>query len=158
MNANSDFFEGTPVLNRRFALYLPSVEQSGEPAENFEILADASADLLCTLFGGVTAYPSTGRFKRKTGAFQKEVIVVLECFCDRLLWDENSRLIQNVMRLLARLLKQESIACSLDGEVCFVSPIAQFEGACPSTAVELKGAGTGLRCAPSFNLRPIPKN
>ena len=119
---SSEWFGSQTPPNRRFALFLPSRNKEGEAIQSFEKVSEVTAHTLCGLFGGVTRYPATGMFHRETGATQKEEVVVLECFCEVEKWNRNSPSVLRLVRLLSGLLDQESVACSLDGEMIFVSP------------------------------------
>ena len=122
MSSTHLWHEADGTLNRRFVIYLPSCRKDGSAIEGYQDLADAAARLLCELFGGVTSYPATGLFRRSTGEAQKEQVVALETFCESADWERRSNFLHRTAAMLAELLDQESIACSLDGRLSFVEP------------------------------------
>lgn len=122
MKDNDGWFGNEAPLNHRFAIYLPSCEKEGQPIENFEEFARSTARMLCALFGGATRYPAEGLYQRKSGTPQSEEIIVLESFCDSVQWARESGFLRTWIRVLSALLRQESIACSLDGNMSFVPP------------------------------------
>ena len=140
MKAGTNWFEDEKPLNRRFAVYLPSEDKSGEPIHGLEIAIDSTMSMLCDRFGGVTSFPATGRFQRDSGSIQYENIFVLESFCDIESWNESSRFLQVWVGLLAAVLRQESIACLLDGKMVLVLPMhidEPLEQITPNTLREL---------------------
>ena len=119
-----DIFEGARASTRchRFVIYLPTKRKDGTPVEGFEQLASAAEELICRRLGGVTSYPACGAFIRDTGQLQREHIQVLESFSSEDAWREHSPFLGRLAKLLARELDQESIACSLDGEMALATP------------------------------------
>jgi hypothetical protein len=122
MKNTDDWFGNEAPLNHRFAIYLPSCEQEGQPIDDLEAFANSTSRMLCDIFGGVTRYPAKGLYQRKSGTPQGEEIIVLESFCDSEQWTRESGFLRAWVRVLSALLRQESIACSLDGNMSFVPP------------------------------------
>lgn len=120
MPGNSSWFQQDPPMTRRFALYLPSREKNGHVIKDFERIAGETADDLCRRFGGVTRYPATGYFRDSEGRSQGERIEVLEAFCTPEDWARESSSIRSLVRGIAHALHQESVACSLDGQMAIV--------------------------------------
>lgn len=122
MKNPDDWFQKETPLNHRFAIYLPSCEKDGQLIDGFERLADSTSRMLCGRFGGVTVYPANGLYQRESGTPQSEKILVLESFCDSEGWARESAFLHAWVRVLSAQLRQESIACSLDGNMIFVPP------------------------------------
>ena len=87
-----------------------------------EKLVEAAEELLCERLGGVTSYPARGAYIRESGEIQREQVQVLESFCDEQVWEKEAIFLKQLAKLLARELDQESVACSLDGEMSFAVP------------------------------------
>ncbi|MES2923124.1 MAG: hypothetical protein V4819_16325 [Verrucomicrobiota bacterium] len=119
-----EWFDLPCPQNRRFALFLPSRSKEGVTIRSFDRVSEATARALCALFGGVTSYPANGMFRRETGIIQNEALVVLECFCQVETWNQHASSVRRLVTILGGLLDQESVACSLDGNMIFVSPSA----------------------------------
>ena len=124
MASTSDWFKNEKPLNRRFAIYLPGNDRNGEAIDGLDMAIDSTMSMLCDLFGGVTAFPAKGRFRRESGSTQCENIFVLESFCDFQSWNDSSHFLEMWAGTLAALLRQESIACLLDGKMTLVPPLA----------------------------------
>ena len=127
----------------RFVIYLPSAPRS-EAAEAGDIEA-AVARILCERFGGVTAYPAKGTFALASGHVQTEPVTVLETYGEREAWRENRDGVAAMARLLARLLGQESVGCSVDGKMILVEAAEGGDpwirdGACPDVYELLRRA------------------
>ncbi len=122
MKNPDDWFRKEAPLTHRFAIYLPSCQKDGQPIDGFEGLADSTSHMLCDLFGGVTVYPAKGLYQRESGTPQSEEILVLESFCDNEGWTRKSAFLHAWASVLSALLRQESIACSMDGNMSFVLP------------------------------------
>lgn len=114
---SKEWFDGPPVLNRRFVLYLPSQTKDGGSIPQLEEIAGGIAAMLSRRFGGATSYPATGHFGP-----QQESIQVIECFCDRSSWEKSSGYLFSLVKELAEFCDQEMIACSLDGQMVLVKP------------------------------------
>lgn len=128
MTGTPDWFGMEAPLNHRFAIYLPSCERDGKPIAGFEEFAVSTSRMLCDLFGGVTRYPAKGLYQKDTGTPQSEDIIVLESFCDSAGWTRESGFLRAWVRVLSALLRQESLACSLDGNMSFVIPCKLMDG------------------------------
>ncbi|MES2980904.1 MAG: hypothetical protein V4727_01210 [Verrucomicrobiota bacterium] len=122
MKSADDWFKEETPLTHRFAIYLPSCQKDGKSIDGFEALADSTSRMLCERFGGVTGYPAKGLYQRESGTPQSEEILVLESFCDSEGWERESAFLHAWARVLSALLHQESIACSMDGNMSFVLP------------------------------------
>ena len=105
----------------RFVIYLPGCQADGQPIPDIEKLADETARTLCGKFGGVTRYPATGYFESGDEAVQKEGIHVLEFFCGREELNREDAFLWDLLSKLRTALKQESMACSLDGRMTLIS-------------------------------------
>ncbi len=103
-------------LPKRFVIYLPAVKWEWE-----DLLAGVEL-LLCRRFGGLTTYPATGLFQRETGAIQRESVQVLECYGELESWPEDRLILHGLAGILAAVMEQEAIACSVDGRMHFVEP------------------------------------
>lgn len=114
---SQSWFDGSPVLNRRFVIYLPSRTKNGEPVAAVDALATGISRMLSERFGGATAYPATGHFGR-----QQEDIFVIECFCSEESWQASSEYLFSLVKAIGRYCKQEATACSLDGQMLLVAP------------------------------------
>lgn len=118
MNATtSEWFDGPPVLNRRFVIYLPSQKRNGTEVPRLRLLAAGIAAMLSERFGGATIYPATGHF-----GTQREDILVIECFCEEEAWQVSSSYLFSIVKALGQHCEQEAIACSLDGRMLLVPP------------------------------------
>jgi hypothetical protein len=127
----------------RFVIYLPSPSRPTS-VEAGDIEA-AVARILCERFGGVTAYPAKGTFALASGHIQTEPVTVLEAYGEREAWRENRDGVAAMARLLARLLGQESLGCSVDGKMILVEVVegghpSIGDGACPDVYALLRGA------------------
>lgn len=109
-----------PLL-RRFVIYVPAGDGSAQPVPDGP-LTSAVAEILCERFGGVTSYPATGRFTLASGAIQTESVMVLESYCEQEAWNRDHAALHELAKVLARLLRQESIAYSVDGRMSLVGP------------------------------------
>lgn len=98
-------------------VYLPSKMKTGEDIPDLERISDAIAEDMRRRFGGASRYPATGYFGE-----QKEQILVIESYCTPADWLASSDHLHALMRALGSYLKQESIACSLDGKMALVKP------------------------------------
>lgn len=114
---SQSWFDGSPVLNRRFVIYLPSRTKNGEPVAAVDALANGISRMLSARFGGATAYPATGYFGK-----QQEDIFVIECFCGEESWQASSEYLFSLVKAIGRYCKQEATACSLDGQMLLVAP------------------------------------
>ncbi|MBC7979480.1 MAG: hypothetical protein H7Y36_02845 [Armatimonadetes bacterium] len=110
-------------LNRHATIYLTSREKDGKSIDSFQDVLEATTNLLCELFGGVTCYPALGLFQRETGSPQREEIHILESYCDNTAWARESHFLWTMAGVLSALLRQETMACSLDGQMAFVEPV-----------------------------------
>jgi hypothetical protein len=107
----------------RVAIYLPSAP---EPAlTSASDIEAAVAKTLCELFGGVTAYPAKGTFALASGRIQTEPVTVLEAYGEREAWEQHRDGVAAMARLLARLLGQESVGCSVDGKMVLVEAVEE---------------------------------
>jgi hypothetical protein len=103
-------------LPKRFVMYLPEVE-AGRTG-----LLEAVEHLFCRRFGGVTSYPAVGLFQSESGAIQRERVQVLECYGELENWSADCALLRGLATVIASLLDQEAIACSVDGRMHLVAP------------------------------------
>lgn len=102
----------------RFALYFPL----GNGETELGALLRTLEEFLCASFGGLTSYPGTGLFRRKSGTIQRESVQVLEGYCSPEVWAMLAREIDRILALLALAMNQQSIAFSYNGELRFVRP------------------------------------
>lgn len=102
----------------RFVIYLPTASERSPVRA--DVLEDVVARILCEHFGGVTAYPAKGTFASASGTVQTEPIMVLETYCDRASWQSNQGRALSLVRLLARILRQEVVASSVDGKMLLI--------------------------------------
>lgn len=102
-------------------IYLPSCEADGSPIPGFEKLADRTARDLSGKFGGATIYPATGYFTSASNKAQKEAVHVLEFFCTPDQLSSNEEFLWSLVVSLGKDLNQESMGCSLDGNMLLVS-------------------------------------
>ena len=106
----------------RFVIYLPgSAEGDGAG------IATAVKQMLCDRFGGVTSYPAVGVFKRVSGTNLEESVQVLESFCEKARWEQEEAFVHSLVEVIATLLDQESVACLVEGRMCFVAPLGADE-------------------------------
>lgn len=122
MKDTQDWLKADAPLSHRFAIYLPSCDNTGKVIVGFAGFADSTSRMLCDLFGGVTTYPAKGLFQRNSGIPQSEEILVMESFCDANTWARESGFLRAWARVVSAILCQDSIACSLDGNMSFVEP------------------------------------
>jgi hypothetical protein len=80
--------------------------------------------ILCKRFGGVTSYPAVGLFKRASGAPEEERVQVLESFCAPDAWRENEGFLIKMAEVIGAILKQESIACQVNGWMHLIGPVS----------------------------------
>lgn len=120
MDSAPDSSSELPLL-RRFVIYVPAGDGSTQPVPEGALTA-AVAEILCERFGGVTSYPATGRFTLASGAIQTESVMVLESYCEQEAWNRDHAALHELAKVLARLLRQESIAYSVDGRMSLVEP------------------------------------
>jgi hypothetical protein len=111
----------------RFVIYLPSSPELAN-AEAGDIEA-AVARILCERFGGVTAYPAKGTFALASGVIQTEPVTVLETYCDRETWRQSRGGVAALTRMLARLLGQEVLGCSVDGKMVLIEAVEEADSA-----------------------------
>ena len=106
------------ALPVRFVIYLPAASEAR--GVDPEVIESAVAKILCERFGGVTAYAAKGTFASASGEAQTEPITVLETYCAQDAWDQNREGMAACARLLARLLKQEALGCSVNGNMVLI--------------------------------------
>jgi hypothetical protein len=128
----------------RFVIYLPAGRGWGA-ADASEIEA-AVADLLCERFGGVTAYPAKGTFTMASGVIHTEPVTVLEAYCEREAWQQSQAGIAVMAGMLARLLEQEALGCSVDGKMILMDA-ARGDAGATGTGANAAGLRTLLRSA-----------
>lgn len=117
-----DFPSVSASLPVRFVIYLPAAKPLDEDGAAIE---DAVARILCERFGGVTAYPARGTFALTSGTPQTEPITVMETYCDEEAWQEHRRGIATFAAVLAQLLRQESMGCSVNGRMVLINAPSQ---------------------------------
>jgi len=108
--------EKSRPLPKRFVIYLPEVEAGGGK------LQEAVELFLCRRFGGLTSYPATGLFQRESKAIQREKVQVMECYGERETWPDDRLLLYGLAAVLANVMDQEAIACSVDGRMHHITP------------------------------------
>src|SRR5688572_29534434 len=121
------FPSAAAALPVRFVIYLPAKPQSasvpqGSPEPKTPLVDPAELEaavvrILCERFGGVTAYPARGTFTLASGIPQTEAVTVLETYCERDAWLQHRDGVAMLARLIARLLDQETLGCSVDGKL-----------------------------------------
>ena len=102
----------------RFVLYLPSMPDDSHL--ELKGIEDAVVKILCERFGGVTAYPAKGTFTMASGIAHTEAVTVLESYCEREAWRVSRAGLAAMAGLLAGLLGQEAIGCSVDGKMILI--------------------------------------
>jgi hypothetical protein len=102
----------------RFVIYLPAAPEGSQVAAS-DIEA-AVVRILCERFGGVTAYPAKGTFTLASGVAQTEPVTVLETYCERETWQRDSSGVAAMAGILAKLLDQEALGCSVDGKMILI--------------------------------------
>jgi hypothetical protein len=117
MNAVS-FPPAAAALPIRFVIYYPASPESART--DVRVLESAVVRILCERFGGVTAYPATGTFAMASGVPKAEPVTVLETYCEREAWLRELDGVGKMARLLAWLLNQEALGCSVDGKMVMI--------------------------------------
>lgn len=106
-----------PPAPKRFALYLPKEASEAVPG-----LIPAVELLFYRRFGGLTTYPAVGLYDSERGQIQREEVLVMECYGELDDWAEDGPKLHRLATILAAVLKQETIACSVDGRMHRVKP------------------------------------
>jgi len=127
MNKSAFPLPAASTLPVRFVIYLPSEPETSEADP--QKLEAAVVRILCERFGGVTAYPARGTFKLASGAVKTEAVTVLEAYCNRETWSQDSEGAGKLVRLIGRLLNQEAIGCSIDGKMILIDAAADAPSA-----------------------------
>jgi hypothetical protein len=105
---------------KRFVIYLPKSAETKGIVSTVELL-------LCRRFGGLTTYPAVGMFEGKSKDIQREEVQVIECYGELETWEKDGPMVYGLASLLALLLSQESIGCSVEGRLYLVEA-AQHSG------------------------------
>jgi hypothetical protein len=117
----------TPPAPKRFVLYLPKAASEAVPG-----LIPAMELLFCRRFGGLTTYPAVGLYQSEGGEIQREEVFVMECYGELEGWMEDGPRLHHLAAVLAVILEQETIACSVDGRMHRIKPLAAAKVVLPS--------------------------
>jgi hypothetical protein len=112
-NGTMSEISGTP-LPRRFVLYFPMGCSGGD------LLGSTVEGILCERLGGVTSYPAKGTFRMADGQRSSDHLQVLESFCESRDWEKQKPFLISLAGIIGAILKQESIACAIDGRMKIV--------------------------------------
>jgi hypothetical protein len=108
-------------MPRRFVLYIPIGCPGGEP------LCATVEGILCERLGGVTSYPARGTFKMAAGNRSSDHLQVLESYCESGDWARQYPFLLALTAMVGAILRQESIACAIDGRMEIVPPMEKAE-------------------------------
>jgi hypothetical protein len=124
------------ALPVRFVIYIPSEPELADAGSCSSQLMKEVQSILCNRFGGVTSYPAVGLFKRASGVPQEERVQVLESFCAPEAWKANERFLVKMAEVIGAILKQESIACQVNGWMHLIGPGRDVAGGCLQADLE----------------------
>ena len=121
-DAFSPWRQAAAPLPLKFVIYIPLGDGGKERNSQGRSMVKEVQAVLCSRFGGVTSYPAVGMFKRASGVPEEERVQVLECFCEQEAWEEQQLFLYRMAGLIGALLKQESIACQVNGRMHLIDP------------------------------------
>lgn len=107
----------------RIAIYFPSKSEQRIPNTRFESVRKDVERELIEMFGGLTEYKAKGFWMDNEGKTINENVRILEAYTETLQHDK----FISVIRKIRALLKQESVAYSVNGEMHFVSEAGEWE-------------------------------
>ena len=104
----------------RFVLYFPLGRTA--PAQVTGLLRLVE-DYLCRAFGGLTSYPAFGLYLLEgRTTIQRESVQVLEIYASPVTWARLEDKMHQFGSALARVLRQDNVAMSMEGELIFKRP------------------------------------
>lgn len=90
----------------RVALYVPTIDQNGNPAPNRDDVLAYTETALARLNGGATSYPGTGSWIDDAGQLVREPVTIVESFADAI--DRDA--IGEIAATIKDLLQQDAVA------------------------------------------------
>jgi len=103
-------------LNRKYAIYIPSIQKNGEPVEKRELHLEKTVNWFLAFFGGCTQHEALGSWLDGKKVISEPVTVVY-AFTAK----DRDKVLRNFARnSLCGALNQDCIAVEIDGALEFI--------------------------------------